>query len=99
MSHLYKPLNISQKHKKLQWLNGTVHVHDMYCQCNQPFQHIILGILEQEPDLKFTTGEQETLRKCLTSGDRTEDAPDAFGEGDLDRLFEEDVFGEEKDSG
>ncbi len=95
MSHLYKPLQISLKHKKLQWLNSIVHNHDMFCHCDKPFQHTILGILEQEPRLPFTPGEQETLRLCLSTGDRTAEDGAELGEGELDRLFEQDVFGED----
>lgn len=74
-------------------------MHDMICHCDKSLQHIILGILEQEPQLPFTEGEKETIKKCLSTGDHGDDAGDTLGDGDLDRLFADDVFEEEKDSG
>lgn len=99
MSKFYKPVTTSLKHRNLQWINGTVHLHDMHCHCNEPLKHLIFGILEQEPHLQFNKEESQQLQKCLTTGDHTEDAGDVIGEGELDRLFEEDVFGEEDHTG
>lgn len=84
------------KHKKLQWLNGTVHMHDMFCQCDEPLKHLMFEILEKEKDIKFTEEEQQQLQKCLSTGDRGAPDGDVLGDGDLDRLFAEDVFGEEE---
>ena len=92
MSKLYKPLNISLNHKILQWMNAQVALHDMHCQCDEPFRHIILQIIEKEPTIKFNKEESSKIQKCLTTGD--EEDGDVLGAGDLDTLFAEDVFGE-----
>ncbi len=79
-----------------------VAAHDQYCQCDDPLKHIIIGIIEREPSLKFNKEDSAKLQKCLTIGDHGEpgDADgDVLGEGDLDRLFAEDVFGETADTG
>lgn len=99
MSKLYKPLTIGLRHKNLQWINLQVGIHDLHCHCNEPLKHIILQIIEQEPELKFNKEESEQIRKCLTTTEDTTDALDAIGEGDLDALFTEDVFGDQEDTG
>ncbi len=102
MSKFYKPLTISYKHKNLQWINLQVAVHDQHCQCDEPLKHIIIGILEQEPTIKFTEDESKIIEKCLTTGgptDHTGDDGDVLGDGELERLFEEDVFGDQEDTG
>ncbi len=99
MSHLYKPLNISLKHKKLQFINGIVHFHDLYCQCDDPLRHTILEIFDQEPHLSFTEAEKNKIQQCLTGTETGGDGIDALGDGDLEKLFEEDVFGEKDTSG
>nr|UHS18371.1 MAG: hypothetical protein [Betatorquevirus sp.] len=97
MSKLYKPLNIGIKHRNLQWMNLQVGLHDMHCHCDNPLKHIILHIIEQEPDIKFNSEESKLIQKCLTTED--EDDGDVIGPGDLDTLFAEDVFGEEDANG
>lgn len=101
MSDYYKALTLSYRHKKLQWLNGIVHLHDMHCQCSSPFQHTIIQIIEEEPDLPFTKEDIEKLQKCHTDGDGDggADPTENIGDGDLERLFAQDVFGEENAAG
>lgn len=101
MSKFYKPLNISQKHKNLQWINLIVGQHDMLCHCDDPLKHTIFAILEQEPSIKFTEEESKQLQKCLTSTDQGDGAGgvDDFGDGELERLFAEDTIGETADTG
>lgn len=87
----YVPLKISLKNKRRDWINTIVQIHNLQCGCEKPLDHTIKEILQQEPSLK-----------CLTTGEDqiTTDA-DGFGEGDLDRLFEEDFTEDattEKDS-
>ncbi len=102
MSNYYKPLTISHKHKQLQWINLMVAAHDQYCQCDDSLKHIIIGIVEREPSLKFNKEDSQKLQKCLTTGDHGEHGDedgDVLGDGDLDRLFAEDVFGETANTG
>ncbi len=83
-------------------MNNLVHTHDIMCDCPHPLEHTAILIFEQEPELKFTTPEQDIIKKCLTTntGDIVADDHDndAFGEGDLEDLFKED-FGEENTDG
>lgn len=96
MSKFYKPITLSAKHKQLNWINGLVSIHDLQCQCDHPLQHTIIGIIDQEPSLKFDEEDSKKIQKCLTSGDPgTEDVVDAFGDGELEALFAEDDTGED----
>lgn len=97
MSTYYKQPTWNSRHKNLNWVNSIVSIHDLHCACNDPLKHTILGILNQEPSLKFNKEDSKEIQKCLTTGeDAGENVPDGFGEGDLESLFAED-FGEEKD--
>lgn len=98
MSKYYKPIQLGYKHKNLNWINTEVAVHDLHCQCDDPLKHIIIGIIQQEPSLKFDKEESKLIQQCLTTSEDTGDAVDTLGEGDLDALFAQDVFGE-KDTG
>ncbi len=99
MSHHYKPLTISTKHKKLQFINGIVHLHDLTCQCDEPLQHTIGAIFEQEPNLPLNEKDKQLIKKCLTSGDHTEEDGDVLGDVDLEKFFAEDTFGEDDKTG
>ncbi len=77
-----------------------VNTHDLLCQCDEPLKHIILTIRDQEPNIKFNKEESEKLQKWLTTGDDQDgDAIDGLGEGDLERLFEEDFTADDEDGG
>ena len=99
MTNYYKPLPYSTKHKNLQWINCICGVHDLHCSCDDPLKHTILGIIDQEPSLKFNKEDTKKIQKCLTTGeDHGEDVVEEFGDGELEKLFEEDI-GEEDDDG
>lgn len=66
-----------------------VSIHDLWCYCDNPLKHIILGILEQEPTLNFDQEDSKKIQKCLTTGGG-EDVLDDFGDGELEKLFAED---------
>lgn len=96
MTNYYKEPKYSLKHKELNFVNTTVAVHDLHCQCQNQLKHIVLSIINQEPSLKFNKEESKKILKCLTTdGDQEEEG---FGEGDLERIFDED-FGEEDAAG
>lgn len=79
------PPNYSKKQLNLQMVNGYVSIHDLMCHCQQPLQHIIKQIEDQEPTLKkwpVTT----TAAAGTTDG---EDVIDQFGPGELEELFAE----------
>ncbi len=91
MSNLQKPTNYSKNGLNNQILNTYVNIHDLNCGCDNALKHIVLQILEKEPEIK----------KCLTTtttGETTGDGEeDVLGEGDLERFFAED-FGEDVES-
>lgn len=100
MSTYYKPLTISKKHKDLNWMNALVTLHDLNCQCDEPLQHTIDLILEKEPTIIFKPETTEKLKKCLTTtAATTQDVVDDFGDGELEKLFDQDTFGEEDTDG
>lgn len=95
MSDYYKPITWSRKHCNLNWINSIVTVHDLQCACNNPLKHTIIGIINQEPSIKFNKEESTKIQKCLTTGDQEEgDILENIGEGDLEAFFAAD-FGEE----
>lgn len=99
MSHYQKNIPTSRKSQNLQWINTMVNVHDLKCFCEQPLQHIILGIVEQEPDLKFNPEDSKKIEKCLTTTENgATDAVETFGGDELEQLFAEN-FGEEDADG
>ncbi len=64
-----------------QLTNTLINAHDLCCGCPEPLKHI-----------------HHLTTKCLTSGDPTAIAlkeEDILETGDLEKLFEEDVFDEE----
>ncbi len=92
MSKYYQTVPFTYKHKCRDWINTHVSVHDIYCSCDKPLEHIVLGIFEQEPNLRFDTDDSNKIKKCLTTGENGDgDALDGFGDGELEKLFAEDI--------
>lgn len=90
MSKYYQTVPYTYKHKARDWVNTHVSVHDIYCSCNKPLEHIVLGIFDQEPNLRFDSEDKQKIQKCLTTTEDG-DALDGFGDGELEKLFEEDI--------
>jgi len=90
------PPKYNTKQLQLQHVNALVHLHDLTCSCNSPLECTILTINNQEKNLKFTKEEQKQLQKWFTTTEKDTTTPEeeGFGDGDLERLFDED-FGEE----
>lgn len=89
-----KPCKYSKKQLDLQQVNTHVHIHDLNCGCDTPLQHIIIQILQQEPDLKKDEKFKQQLQQCLTTGEdgtTPTGGIDDFGEGELERLFAENI--------
>lgn len=100
MSDYFKKITTSKRHQNLQWVNSMVNTHDLVCQCDEPLKHIILTIRDQEPNIKFNKEESTKLQQWLTTGDDQDgDAIDGLGDGDLERLFEEDFTADDEDGG
>ncbi len=90
MSKYYQTVPYTYKHKSRDWINCHVSIHDIYCSCDKPLEHIILGIIDQEPNLRFDEEDKNKIKKCLTTGEDG-DALDDFGDGELEKLFEGDI--------
>lgn len=81
-------------------MNALVTLHDLNCQCDEPLQHTIDLIINKEPNIIFKPETTEKLKKCLTTtAPTTEDVVDDFGDGELEKLFDQDTFGEEDTDG
>lgn len=96
MSTRYKPTKDNHRQKKIKWLNAVTHIHDIYCDCDEPLTHTIAEIIAQEPDIKFNIQEKDILKKCLGDTTTGEKDLDVIGDGDLDALFTGDI-GEDDD--
>lgn len=94
MSKRYIPTKDNHRQKKLKWINGICHLHDIHCDCNNPLEHSIAEILLQEPEIKFNNQERDLLKKCLSTTTEEDRATTDAGFGDvedLDALFTEDI--------
>lgn len=102
MSTRFIPSKPTLRQQKLQWMNMLAHIHDQKCDCNNPMEHTLMLIVEEEPSLKLRTPEIDLIKKCITGETTTEkdgdQEPDGIGEGELDALFKDD-FGEENTDG
>lgn len=90
MSKYYKKPSYTSRHQQLQWINTMVSVHDLHCYCDKPLNHIIIGIIDQEPTIQFDKEDSKKIEKCLTTTDG-EDVLDDFGDGELEKLFADDI--------
>lgn len=76
----------STRWKENQWINATVTIHDIICQCHNPLKHLVTTILKRQ---EFIKEEKEEIQKCLT-GTEEETIPEGgFTAGDLEKLFGE----------
>lgn len=89
MSSYLTPSLYSKNGLENQWVNSIWNTHDLICGCNNCFKHLF-DILQKKNNLPClpSTSTDDAGTQTETGGD------DAFDEGDLDRLFEED-FGED----
>lgn len=88
----------SIRQQNVKWMNTMVQVHDNFCDCSTPLQHIVVLIFQTEPEIDFKPIEKDLIKKCLSGehGDvtATDHEKDGLEEGTLEDLFKED-FGEE----
>lgn len=83
------PVKTSAKNRRLDWINGIVHIHNLICGCEKPLEHTLEEIYTQEPLL------HPFNKPCPGTGkDPHTTEEDVLGDADLERLFEGD-FGEE----
>lgn len=97
MSSNYIPTTQGGRYTTLQWINATTQMHDTFCECKQPIQHLLKGI--RETSIGLTPQEKEELKICLgdttvaTTDQVTIDPEDILDGVDLDAFFQED-FGD-----
>ncbi len=83
------PIKTSARNRRLDWINGIVHLHNLVCGCDKPLEHTLEEIYTQEPQL------HPYNKICpTTTKDHATTGLEELGDGDLERLFDED-FGEE----
>lgn len=80
MSKFLQPCIYTQNAIENQLRNCLISAHDLCCGCTQPLEHI----------------NHLTTPQCLSTdgGHGTATDIDAFDAGDLEKLFDEDVFGD-----
>lgn len=76
----------SPRQLNLQIVNCYVGIHDTHCHCKEPLKHIIKQIEQQEPSIK----QWRDTSTAATGNQDGEDALDAFGPGELEKLFAQD---------
>lgn len=92
-----KPENSTRKNDLL-LINGLFHFHDLACNCESPASHLTYLLATNCSPKDYTAEEKKKLQKCLgfTTGDDEPTDDLGIDAGDLDKLFEEDVFQEEE---
>lgn len=100
MNNYYVKPKTTQKAQRLARTNAWTAIHDLHCDCNQPLQHIITDILQQEPSLKNDEKFKQNIQQCLGitgAGDTQKEEEDILGDVDLERFFDADFT--EEDTG
>lgn len=87
MAKCYKPPIYNCRGLQTQWMNLIFQSHELICGCNDPIEHATQ--LSKCHPTTTTTGEEDG-QKEQPGGEE-----DVLLPGDLDKLFEEDVFDEE----
>ena len=103
MSSYYKPSGYTDYQKTTQWLNNCVSSHDLFCWCNDPWKHLMQGLLERGSEFDLSEKDKRLLQKCLITGKKdggnqeeretTTTTKEETGldleEGELEKLFAE----------
>lgn len=104
MSVFWKPPLYGVSGREVQWLNNTAQAHDMFCGCDEPFQHFIYSFAKRSHNYGITTENLRSMQKCLTTteekGTQTDTSTDTDDDtggpegdlttGELEKLFAED---------
>lgn len=96
-SKFTKPDHSTRKNDLL-LLNGMFHFHDLACNCNSPGSHLTYLLATNCKPKDYTTEEKEKIKECLgltTTEDNHTEEDIGIAAGDLEKLFEEDVFDED----
>lgn len=84
MSKFMREPVYSPKHLEQQWINGCLHLHDLFCGCPEPVNHL-KHLLQKEEKCHHST-EDATTSTAATGGATAEDEIN-IDAGDLDLLF------------
>lgn len=97
MTSIWRPSKSSQRQHELKWLNVVFSGHDQFCDCDDPWLHLLYCINRDSPFRKPLKDIQNI--KCLLTGapmptteedtKPEEDEDGGFFPGELDKLFEE----------
>lgn len=104
MSAFWKPPQYGVQGRTIQWLNNTVQAHDIFCGCDEPFEHFIFAFAKSAGNYGITPEQLKRIQKCLTTTEDKEiqtdgttgtDEEDGGPEGDLTTGELEKLFAEE----
>lgn len=89
--NFYKEPKYGPSRKELNWINGCIIMHDNFCGCDEPANHLLFAVAKKSGYLVV-----KNQQKCLTSGEDQEDGgieeDTGLQDGELERLFaEEDI--------
>lgn len=84
MSKLLTPCLYKGSALENQWINGIHNMHDLFCGCNDTIKHLATCLKRNNSQLCLPSTADVGTQEPDTAGE------DAFDEGDLDKLFEED---------
>lgn len=81
MSKYLQPTKYTKKQLENNWINSTIHGHDLFCGCDDPLKH--LQYLLKKETCPLTT---DAATSTETGGIK-EKEENTFDEGDLELLF------------
>lgn len=88
MSKFLKEPYYGPRALEIQWMNGIVTSHALFCGCEKPFYHL-QDILKQQQTRCLFIGEEDSL--IPTTKQNGEEKEDPLDEGILEQLFADDM--------
>lgn len=89
----YQKIKRSPRQLQNAFLNGILHLHDLHCDCLEPFKHAVDTIFTEVKPTNFKEETKKKIKQCLgiIGTDPTGDAAveEDIGEGVLEALFSE----------
>lgn len=76
MSSYYKKSKYTAREQETAWLNITVATHDMFCFCDQPWNHLLQGVLQRGSTFELDKKSIRLMQKCLISTKEDGDDPE-----------------------
>lgn len=81
MSKFLQDVKYTKKQLENNWINSTIHNHDLFCGCDDPLKHLEYLLKKEKcPHLTDAATSTET-------GGIMEKEDDTFDAGDLEKLF------------